>query len=57
MGVQQPVSQLQATKAFGNIQEYANNTLSIGQFLAERKNYKKPNFIRHILRIPEKSKR
>ena len=43
MGVQQPVSQLQATKAFG-------------QYLNERKNYKKPNFIKHILKSNEKAK-
>ena len=43
MGVQQPVSQLQATKAFG-------------QYLNERENYKKPNFIKHILKSNEKAK-
>ena len=43
MGVQQPVSQLQATKAFG-------------QYLNEKQNYKKPNFIKHILKSNEKAK-
>ena len=43
MGFQQPVSQLQATKAFG-------------QYLNEKKNYKKPVFINHILNYSEKEK-
>ena len=43
MGFQQPVSQLQATKAFG-------------QFLNEKKNYKKPEFINYILNYSEKEK-
>ena len=43
MGFQQPVSQLQATKAFG-------------QYLNEKKNYKKPEFINYILNYSEKEK-
>lgn len=43
MGFQQPVSQLQATKAFG-------------QYLNEKKNYKKPVFINYILNYSEKEK-
>ena len=43
MGFQQPVSQLQATKAFG-------------QYLNEKKNYKKPAFINYILKYSEKEK-
>ena len=41
MGGQQAVSQLQATRAFG-------------QYLNEKKNYKKPNFIKHILKSQDK---
>jgi len=37
MGIVQPVCQLHSTKAFG-------------QFLADQPNYKKPAFIKHILR-------
>ena len=37
MGIMQPVCQLLSTKAFG-------------QFLADLPNYKKPVFIKHILR-------
>jgi len=37
MGIMQPVCQLHSTKAFG-------------QFLADLPNYKKPVFIKHILR-------
>ena len=43
MGFQQPVSQLQATKAFG-------------QYLNEQKNYRKPPFINYILNYGEKEK-
>ena len=43
MGFQQPVSQLQATKAFA-------------QYLNEQKNYKKPDFIKHIIKYNEKEK-
>ena len=68
MGSQQPVSQLQATKAFGGNHRnsrtacyiflkhcilhitYFSNTI-LGQFLAERRNYKKPAFIRQTFHI------
>ena len=43
MGFQQPVAQLQATKAFA-------------QYLNEQKGYKKPNFIKHIIKCNEKEK-
>ena len=41
LGFQQPVSQLQATKAFA-------------QYLNDQKNYKKPNFIKHIIKSNDK---
>ena len=43
MGFQQPVSQLQATKAFA-------------QYLNDQKNYKKPAFVQHIIKHNENIK-
>ena len=43
MGFQQPVSQLQATKAFAS-------------YLNDQKGYKKPAFIKHIIKSNDRGK-
>ena len=43
MGFQQPVSQLQATKAFAS-------------YLNDKKGYKKPAFIKHIIKSNDRGK-